>query len=51
MSSISDTVSPPQEILSEFGSGIYSVQVMLIMKLCLSYNSCVCGNAEQKIVM
>jgi len=44
-------VSPSQEILCEFGSGIYSVQVMLIIKLCISYKSCVCGNAAQEIVM
>jgi len=38
-------MSTPQEILCEFGSGIYLVQVMVLIKLCLRYRSCVCGNA------
>jgi len=50
-SSISDTVSTPQELLCEFGSGIYSVQVMVVVKLCLNYKSCVCGIAIHEIVM
>jgi hypothetical protein len=44
-------VITPQEIVCGFGSGIYSVQVMVVIQLCLSYKSCVGANAVQVMVV